>query len=55
MRVWRTYLLHGAEATKTAAIRALCLSLAVTVLYVFLLKLKRSNRLFKGSTSPQKS
>jgi protein-S-isoprenylcysteine O-methyltransferase Ste14 len=53
--VWRSYLLHGAEATKTAAVRALWLSLAVGALYLLLLTLKRSNRLFKGSTSPQKS
>lgn len=52
--VWRSYLLHGAEATKTAAVRALWLSLAVGALYLFLLMLKRSDRLFKGSTSPQK-
>jgi protein-S-isoprenylcysteine O-methyltransferase Ste14 len=51
--VWRTYLLRGAEATKPAAIRAFWLSLAVTALYLFLLKLKRCNRLFKGSTSPR--
>lgn len=53
--VWRSYLLHGAEATKTAAVRALWLSLAVGALYLFLLTLKRSDRLLKGSTSPQKS
>jgi len=55
MPVWRTYLLHGPDATKTAAVRALWLSLAVGALYLFLLKLKRGNRLFKDSTIPQKS
>lgn len=51
--VWRSYLLHGVEETKTATIRALWLSLAIAALYLFLLKLKRSNRLLKGSTSSQ--
>ena len=53
--VWRAYLLPGAVGIKTAAIRALWLSLAVGALYVFLLKLKRSHRLFKDSTRSQKS
>ena len=53
--VWRTYLLHGAVGIETAAIRAFCLSLAVGALYLFLLKLKRSHRLFKDSAGSQRS
>jgi hypothetical protein len=50
--VWRTYFLLGREATETAAIRALCVALGVGALYLFLLRLKRSDRLFKTSTTP---
>ena len=53
--VWRTYLLHGAVGIKTAAIRAFCLSLAVGALYLVLLKLKRSRRLFNNSIRSDKS
>jgi protein-S-isoprenylcysteine O-methyltransferase Ste14 len=52
--VWRAYFLLGLEATETAAIRALCVTLGVGALYLFLLRLKRSDRLFKTSTTPQK-
>ena len=52
--VWRAYFLLGREATETAAIRALCVTLGVAALYLFLLRLKRSDRLFKTSTTPQK-
>jgi protein-S-isoprenylcysteine O-methyltransferase Ste14 len=50
--VWRAYFLDGLEATKIAAMWALWLTLGVTALYLFLLKLKRSDRLFKTSTTP---
>jgi protein-S-isoprenylcysteine O-methyltransferase Ste14 len=55
MPVWRTYFLYGADATKIAAVRAFWLSLGITALYLFLLKLKKTKRLFGGSTSAQKS
>lgn len=51
MPVWRTYFLHGPKATQEAAICAVCLSLAVAALYAFLLKLKKTDRLFKSSTT----
>ncbi|MDH3444409.1 MAG: isoprenylcysteine carboxylmethyltransferase family protein [Deltaproteobacteria bacterium] len=53
--VWRAYFLYGLEATKAAAMRALWLTLGITALYLFLLKLKKSDRLFKTSTTPEKS
>jgi protein-S-isoprenylcysteine O-methyltransferase Ste14 len=53
--VWRTYFLDGLEATKIAAMWALWLTLGVTALYLFLLKLKKSNRLFTTSNTPQNS
>jgi protein-S-isoprenylcysteine O-methyltransferase Ste14 len=49
--VWRAYFLRGMEATQAAAMRALWLTLGVTALYLFLLKLKKSDRLFKTSTT----
>ena len=53
--VWRAYWLYGWEATQMAAMRALWLTLGVTALYIFLLNLKKSDRLFKtSSTTPQK-
>jgi len=51
MPVWRAYFLHGLEATRVAAIRALWLTLGVTAVYLFLLKLKKSDRLFKSPTA----
>jgi protein-S-isoprenylcysteine O-methyltransferase Ste14 len=48
--VWRAYFLHGLEATQAAAIRALWWTLGIAALYLFLLKLKKSDRLFKTST-----
>jgi protein-S-isoprenylcysteine O-methyltransferase Ste14 len=51
MPVWRAYFLYGPEATTSAAIRALGLTLGVTAVYLFLLKLKRSDRLFKSPTT----
>jgi len=51
MPVWRAYFLHGPEATGIAAMRALWLTLGVTALYLGLLKLKKSGRLFKTPTT----
>jgi protein-S-isoprenylcysteine O-methyltransferase Ste14 len=48
--VWRAYFLYGLEATQVAAIRALWLTLGIAALYLFLLKLKKTDRLFKTST-----
>ena len=52
--VWRAYFLYGLEATKAAAMRALWLTLGITAVYLFLLKLKKSDRLFKASTTSGK-
>jgi protein-S-isoprenylcysteine O-methyltransferase Ste14 len=52
--VWRAFFLYGLEATRIAGIRALWLTLGVTALYLFLLKLKRSDRLFTTSSTPRK-
>jgi protein-S-isoprenylcysteine O-methyltransferase Ste14 len=54
MPVWRAYFLYGMEATQVAAVRALWLTLGIAALYLFLLKLKRSDRLFKTTSTPQK-
>jgi protein-S-isoprenylcysteine O-methyltransferase Ste14 len=54
MPVWRAYFLHGREATEVAAMRALWLTLGVTALYLVLLKLKKTDRLFKTASTPQK-
>jgi protein-S-isoprenylcysteine O-methyltransferase Ste14 len=51
MPVWRAYFLYGFEATQAAALRALWVTLAIAALYLFLLKLKKSDRLFKTSTT----
>jgi protein-S-isoprenylcysteine O-methyltransferase Ste14 len=53
--VWRTYFLYDTGATKTAGVRAFWLILVITIIYLVLLKLKRSNRLFQESTGPQNS
>jgi protein-S-isoprenylcysteine O-methyltransferase Ste14 len=54
--VWRAYFLYSCEATEFPAMRALLVSLGVGALYLFLLKLKRHDRLFKtGVSHPQKS
>jgi protein-S-isoprenylcysteine O-methyltransferase Ste14 len=50
--VWRAYLLHGLAATQAAVFRALWLALAIAALYLFLLRLKKTDRLFKTSTTP---
>ncbi|MGH7927592.1 MAG: methyltransferase family protein [Candidatus Binatia bacterium] len=52
--VWRAYFLYGREATHGAAMRALWLSLGIGVIYLFLLKLKKRDRLFKESANSQK-
>lgn len=49
--VWRAFFLYGFEETRIATIRALLLTLGVTALYLFLLKLKRRNRLFTTSST----
>lgn len=49
--VWRSYFLHDAAATRTTAIRAGLLLLAINAIYLVLLRLKRSNRLFQKSAS----
>jgi protein-S-isoprenylcysteine O-methyltransferase Ste14 len=53
--VWRTYFLYDTGATKSAAVRAFWLILVIMIIYLVLLKLKRSNRLFQESTGPQNS
>jgi protein-S-isoprenylcysteine O-methyltransferase Ste14 len=47
MPVWRAYFLYGREATETAAMRAFGLMLAIGALYLYLLKLKKRDRLFQ--------
>jgi protein-S-isoprenylcysteine O-methyltransferase Ste14 len=44
---WRTYSLEGWDAAKAPALSACEISIAVTVIYLVLLKLKRTNRLFQ--------
>ena len=50
--VWRAYFLYGAEATRAAAWRALWLIVGVLAVYLFLLRLKRTKRLFKAPLHP---
>jgi protein-S-isoprenylcysteine O-methyltransferase Ste14 len=52
--VWRAYFLQGLGAAELAALRALWLTLGVMALYLFLLKRKRSGRLFKMSETLEK-
>jgi hypothetical protein len=52
--VWRAYFLQGLGAAELAALRALWLTLGVMALYFFLLKRKRSGRLFKMSETLEK-
>lgn len=49
--VWRAYFLYGREATEFVVMRTLSLSLGIGALYLFLLKLKRHDRLFKTDAS----
>jgi protein-S-isoprenylcysteine O-methyltransferase Ste14 len=51
--VWRTYYLHGIDPSKAAAARAFWLCLGVLVVYFFLKRLKKNNKLFKKSDSLQ--
>jgi hypothetical protein len=53
--VWRTYFIADLAAAKAAAIRGLLIVLAITAVYLVMLKLKRSKRLFHESADPQKS
>jgi hypothetical protein len=45
--VWRTYSLYGWDAAKTPAFSALKISIVLTLVYLVVLKLKRTNRLFQ--------
>jgi hypothetical protein len=47
--VWRTYFIADLAAAKAAAIRGLLIVLAITAVYLVMLKLKRSKRLFHES------
>jgi hypothetical protein len=51
MPVWRACFLHGFAATQAAAHRALWLTLMIAALYLFLLWLKKTDRLFKTWTT----
>lgn len=52
--VWRAYFLYDTDTAITSALQALGITLGITLLYLTLLKLKRSNRLFQGSSGPQR-
>lgn len=45
--VWRSYFLEDWEATQEVALRGLWIILGITIIYLILLRLKRSNRLFQ--------
>jgi hypothetical protein len=49
--VWRSYFLYDAPTTKMAAIRSLWIILGLTAIYLVMLKLKRSKRLFQEPTN----
>lgn len=49
--VWRSYFLYDARTTKMAAMRSLWIILGLTAIYLVMLKLKRSKRLFKEPTN----
>ena len=49
--VWRTYSLQGWDAAEASALSAFGISIAVAVIYLILLKLKKTNRLFQEPTS----
>jgi hypothetical protein len=53
--VWRTYFIADLAAAKAAAIRGLLIVLTITAVYLVMLKLKRSKRLFHESPDPQNS
>ena len=53
--VWRTYFIADLAAAKAAAIRGLLIVLAITAVYLVMLKLKRSKRLFHESPDSQNS
>jgi hypothetical protein len=48
--VWRSYFLDGWNAVETSAHGALKLTLAITAIYLFLLRFKKSNQLFRNSS-----
>jgi hypothetical protein len=47
--VWRSYSLYGWDAAKTPALNALKISVVLTLVYLVLLRLKRTNQLFQDS------
>jgi protein-S-isoprenylcysteine O-methyltransferase Ste14 len=47
--VWRSYFLNGWQTTQPLALRALGIILGITIIYLVLLRLKRSKRLFHWS------
>lgn len=49
--VWRSYFLHPWQTALSAAVRGLWIILGITIIYVFLLNLKHSNRLFQKPPS----
>jgi protein-S-isoprenylcysteine O-methyltransferase Ste14 len=51
--VWRAYFLYGVDASRSAAFHALGWTLAITALYLFLLKLKKSDRLFHADPAQE--
>jgi protein-S-isoprenylcysteine O-methyltransferase Ste14 len=53
--VWRSYVLHGWDATQAFAIRALYLASVIGVVYLLLVRLKKSKRLFHNAGRRQKS
>jgi protein-S-isoprenylcysteine O-methyltransferase Ste14 len=50
MPLWRSYFLYGWSAVEDAAGGALRLTLAITAIYLFLLRLKHSDQLFRNSS-----
>jgi len=51
--VWRSYFLYDAATALSTAIRASLIILTITAIYLILLKLKRSNRLFQEPARPR--
>jgi protein-S-isoprenylcysteine O-methyltransferase Ste14 len=49
--VWRSYFLYDADTTKVAAMRSLWIILGLTAIYLVMVKLKRSKRLFQEPTN----
>ena len=51
--VWRAYYLHGSETAKVVAARAFWLCLGVLVIYFFLKRLKKGNKLSSDQPTPR--